>query len=107
MKQRRASSRSSPRPAGPASSFGEHPGADSWPDGAVSTLAARHRLVIGEIAALAANRPAGPEEAAAHVRRTQRHRLGQVAQWVECSFTADDLVLPPSLREAIDDLVFE
>ena len=41
------------------------------------------------------------------MRRTQRHRLGEVAQWVECSFTADDLVLPPSLREAIDDLVFE
>ncbi|WP_428667463.1 ATP-binding protein [Reyranella sp.] len=83
------------------------PGADAWPEGAVSTLAARHRLVIGEIAALAAHRPAGPDEAAAHVRRTHRHRLGEVAQWVECSFTADDLVLPPSLREAIADLVFE
>jgi hypothetical protein len=83
------------------------PGADAWPDEAVSTLAARHRLVIGEIAALAAHRPAGPNEAAAHVRRTQRYRLGEVAQWVECSFTTDDLVLPPSLREAIDDLVFE
>lgn len=83
------------------------PGAGSWPDGAVSTLATRHRLAIGEIAALAAYRPAGPDEAAAYVRRIQRHRLGEVAQWVECSFTADDLVLPPSLREAIDDLVFE
>jgi len=83
------------------------PGTEGWPGGAVATLAARHRLVIGEIAALAARRPASADEAAAHVRLTQRHRLGEVAQWIECSFTADDLVLPASLREAIDDLVFE
>jgi MoxR-like ATPase len=83
------------------------PGAEAWPDGAVPMLAARHRLVIGEIAGLAAHRPAGADEAAAHVRRTHRHRLGEVAQWIECSFSNDDLVLPASLREAIDDLVFE
>jgi SpoVK/Ycf46/Vps4 family AAA+-type ATPase len=70
-------------------------------------MATRHRLTIGEIAALAAQRPSGPEDAAARVRDTHRQRLGDIAQWIECPFTADDLVLPAMLREAIGDLVFE
>jgi adenylate kinase family enzyme len=83
------------------------PGADTWPEGTVASLAARHRLTIGEIAALAGQWPSGPEETAARVRDTHRHRLGDIAQWIECPFTPDDLVLPITLREAIDDLVFE
>jgi MoxR-like ATPase len=83
------------------------PGADAWPEGKLAALAARHRLSIGEIAALAGQRPSGADEAAARVRETHRHRLGDIAQWIECPFTADDLVLPATLREAIGDLVFE
>jgi adenylate kinase family enzyme len=83
------------------------PEADSWAKPAVTALAARHRLTIGEIAALAQQRPTDPEEAARRVREAARHRLGDIARWVECPFTTDDLVLPASLRQAIDDLVFE
>src|SRR5262249_29880700 len=83
------------------------PGVDTWPEKTVVALAARHRLSIGEIAALAGQRPSGPEDAAARVRNTHRHRLGDIAQWIECPFTANDLVLPATLLEAINDLVFE
>jgi MoxR-like ATPase len=83
------------------------PHADAWPEPEVAALAARHRLTIGEITTLARHRPAGPEDAARRVRDTLRHRLGDIAQWVECPFTTDDLVLPASLRQSIDDLIFE
>jgi MoxR-like ATPase len=83
------------------------PGADGWPASATAELAARHRLTIGEIAALARQQPSTPEQASSHLRSAIRYRLGDIAQWVECPFTAGDLVLPVSLRHAIDDFVFE
>lgn len=83
------------------------PGAETWAEGSVAVLASSHRLSIGDIAALASQRPAGADEAAERVRHQQRNRLGGIAQWIECPFTPDDLVLPATLREAVDDLVFE
>jgi adenylate kinase family enzyme len=83
------------------------PGADGWPEGTAAALAARHRLTVGEIAALARQQPSTPEQASAHLRVAIRYRLGDTAQWVECPFTSGDLVLPVSLRQAIDDFVFE
>ncbi|WP_266182086.1 ATP-binding protein [Dyella humicola] len=83
------------------------PGVETWAEGSAATLASRHRLSIGEIAALGRQRPSGPDDATERVRNHQRNRLGNIAQWIECPFTRDDLVLPVTLREAVEDLVFE
>jgi MoxR-like ATPase len=83
------------------------PDSHTWPDGSVTELAARHRLTIGEIAALARHRPSGPADAATRVREAARHRLGDLAQWMDCPFGWDDLVLTASLRQALGDFVYE
>jgi adenylate kinase family enzyme len=83
------------------------PAANTWPPAAVANLATRHRLTVREIAGMARRHLADADTAAALARETARHRLGDLAQWVECPFEWDDLVLPDSLREALADLVYE
>ncbi len=83
------------------------PATRAWPPETVVHLASRHRLTVREISALAHHRLASPDEAAALVREATRHRLGDLAQWMDCPFGWDDLVLPDSLRESLDDLVYE
>ena len=83
------------------------PAACAWPPEAVADLVARHRLTVGEIASLGRHQLIGPEDAAARVRETARNRLGELAQWLECPFGWDDLVLPDALRQALGDLVYE
>jgi adenylate kinase family enzyme len=83
------------------------PEARTWPDEAVAALASRYRLTPRDFAALAPLRLSGPDAAAARVRETVRHRLGELAQWIDCPFGWDDIVLPASLRAALDDLVYE
>jgi MoxR-like ATPase len=78
-----------------------------WPPEAVAGLAARYRLTVREIAGLARHRLAGPDDAATLVSEAARHRLGDLAQWMECPFQWDDLVLPESLHQALGDLVYE
>lgn len=83
------------------------PAAGEWAETELSALAAQHRLTPGEIAAAAGRGPASAAEAGAMVRESSRHRLGDLARWIECPFGWDDLVLAPPLRQALDDLVFE
>jgi AAA+ superfamily predicted ATPase len=79
----------------------------TWSDDELHALAAQHRVTVGEIAAIGGRSPAGAQEAAGLVRESTRHRLGDLARWVECPFTWDDLILPDGLRVALQDLVFE
>ncbi|WP_437779034.1 AAA family ATPase [Sorangium sp. So ce1097] len=82
-------------------------GAAAWPEAELSALAAHHRATAGEIAAIGARPLSGPAEAAQLVCEVTRHRLGDLARWIECPFTWDDLVLPESLRVALEDMLFE
>ncbi|MET9761294.1 ATP-binding protein [Streptomyces sp. NPDC006372] len=81
------------------------PAAGSWPD--LDRLAARFRATPGEIAAATAAVPADADEAASLLRRAGGDRAGDLAQLLDCPFTADDLVVPPHLRSTLDDLCFE
>lgn len=83
------------------------PSAAVWPRDAFDALIHRFRVTVGDIAAVARKQPASPEEAATRVREAGREKLGRLAQFVECPFTWDDLVLPEPLRAVLEDLVFE
>lgn len=67
----------------------------------------QHRATIGEIVAIAQRDVQSVKEATALVREAARHRLGDLAQWLECPFSMDDLVVTDNLREALEDLAFE
>ncbi len=81
--------------------------ASSWSEPELAALISNHQVGPGEIAAVAARVPATAAEAAALVRESSRHRLGDLARGVECPFTVDDLVAPEPLRTALADFVFE
>jgi len=83
------------------------PGAESWPEAAVEGLAARFRVPVRDIAAAARRRVESPEAAAALVREASRTGLGELATWLDCPFSSDDLVLPESLRRGLGELTFE
>jgi AAA+ superfamily predicted ATPase len=83
------------------------PEALAWPESELAALASQHRVTPGEIASVGARCPASAAEAAALVRESTRHRLGELAEWLECPFGWDDLVVPDALRRALGDFVFE
>src|SRR5690606_3814730 len=78
-----------------------------WPEDDLAAIAAQHRLTPGEIAEIGTRRPATAADAGALVREHSRHRLGELARWVESPFTWDDLVIPGAIRDALEDLVYE
>jgi SpoVK/Ycf46/Vps4 family AAA+-type ATPase len=49
----------------------------------------------------------GAPQAAAVVREAARSRLGDLVELLECPFEWDDLVVPETIREVLEDLVFE
>jgi hypothetical protein len=83
------------------------PASAGWQRGALEGLASRHRSGVGQIAAAARQRIDGPAEAEALVRESARRQLGDLAQRLDCPFAWDDLVVPPALQSALEDLVFE
>jgi AAA+ superfamily predicted ATPase len=83
------------------------PAATSWPASAVDDLAARFRVPVREIAAAGRRGVESPDAAAALVREASRGGLGELATWLDCPFTQDDLVVPEPLRLALGELTFE
>jgi hypothetical protein len=83
------------------------PAAAAWQPGELNRLAARYGVTPGEIAAVARQGIDRPEAAAASIRDGQRDQLGRLAQRLECSFTWSDLIVTNTVREALDDFVFE
>ena len=83
------------------------PAARTWPAPVVDELAARYRVTVGDIARVGRRGVETPEAAAALVREASRHGLGELATWLDCPFTSDDLVVPESLRRSLDELTFE
>lgn len=83
------------------------PQAAAWPDEEITALAAHHRLTPGDISAIGARRPATAAEAGVLVRIGSRHRLGELARWIESPFGWDDLIVPTAIRDALEDFVYE
>jgi DNA polymerase III delta prime subunit len=78
-----------------------------WPASGFEALVERYRLNPGDIVSVARRNPASVREAAAFARELTRHRLGELAQLIECPFTWSDLVVPDRLRESLEDFAFE
>jgi hypothetical protein len=94
--------------AGRAAMWRQHvPEATGWPEDDLTAIAAQHRLTPGEIAEVGTRRPATVADAGTLVRERSRHRLGELARWVESPFAWDDLVVPRTIRDALEDLVYE
>ena len=83
------------------------PAATAWQPGELLNLASRFRVTPGEIAAVARQRIDSPEAAATSVRAGQRDQLGRLAQRLECPFNWSDLIITDTVREGLDDFVFE
>ena len=83
------------------------PGATAWPAGELDQLAATHRVTVAELRAVAALGVEDAKSASAAVRAAGRGVLGGLAQRLACTFALDDLVAPPIVRSAIEDLLFE
>ena len=79
----------------------------TWPKEAFNKLVEQHRVNIGEIISIAKRDVQTVKEATALVREAARHRLGNLAQLLECPFNWDDLVVTDNLREVLEDLAFE
>ena len=78
-----------------------------WQPEEFRALAERYRVQPGDILAASTAGLKTPEQVGLRVREASRGRLGNLAQLLRCSFTWDDLVAPPSLRDALEDIVYE
>jgi AAA+ superfamily predicted ATPase len=83
------------------------PTAQQWPEGEFRALVERYRVHVGDIATAAQSVIETPHEAGLRVREAARGRLGNLAQLLRCPFQWADLVVPTSLREVLEDIVFE
>lgn len=68
-------------------------GAATWPEAALVEVAARHRVVPGDLVALAAAGPVDAASASAALRARTRERLDGLVEHVPSTFGWDDLVL--------------
>jgi AAA+ superfamily predicted ATPase len=80
---------------------------DGWSESDVHALACRYRVQVGDIAQACGSTPADAVEAGLRVRESARSGLGSLAQLLPCTFHWDDLVVSDSVREALQDLLFE
>ncbi|MCX6243082.1 MAG: ATP-binding protein [Bacteroidetes bacterium] len=83
------------------------PVASAWDPLMLSQLIAQHRLNIGDIVSMREKDIQTVEEAAQVIRENSRHRLGSLAQLLECPFSWDDMVLNDFLKDTLGDFVFE
>jgi hypothetical protein len=83
------------------------PVARAWPERDFADLVARHRVQIGDIAAISLRGIDGIEPARAECRKLTRHRLGDLGRLVDCPFRREDLMLAPNLNQLLDALLYE
>jgi adenylate kinase family enzyme len=78
-----------------------------WPEEETQRLATLYRATPGQIAQVVRSGARTPGEAAARLRDVTRRQLGELAKPLASALTWDDLVVPPTLRQSLDELVFE
>jgi len=83
------------------------PAAAAWQPAEVDELARRFRATVGEIVAVGARGVTSAATAATALRTSSRHRLGELAERVECPFTRDDLIVPEHVATGLDDFLYE
>lgn len=83
------------------------PVSTTWPKDAFNKLVIQHRVNVGDIALVTKKDLQSVKETTILIREITRHRLGRLAQLLECPFAWDDLVITDNLREALEDLTFE
>lgn len=83
------------------------PGARTWDQAARERLATRHRLAVGDIAAIGRRLPSSAEQAALMAREQTRGRLGELGLLLECPFEWADLVIADKQREALENFAYE
>lgn len=81
--------------------------ARTWREEDLDALARRHRLGVGDIATIAAAAPPTVEDAASAARLCRRGTDDDVVETIACPYAWDDLVLPPNLKQALEELTFE
>jgi len=83
------------------------PGSRNWPEQLLREMMARQRPTIGQLVAAAKKDPQDIPAASEEFQSHARHRMGPLAQILPSSFTWDDLVVPISLRENLNDFYYE
>jgi hypothetical protein len=83
------------------------PRAGEWPADALDDLALRFDAAPGEILRAAAADPEDANAAAACLRKVAVDDLDGLAQRLDCPFGWEDLVLPATVRERLEDVAFE
>jgi hypothetical protein len=83
------------------------PAAASWPDSELDDLALRCEASASEILQAAASAPRNAQEAMRCVREAAPEEVDGLTQSLACTFTWDDLVVPPAVREHLEEIAFE
>jgi AAA+ superfamily predicted ATPase len=83
------------------------PAARSWRPEELSDLATQYQLTVGEITTVADHDVETVDQARLVIQQRARHSLDELARWVPCSFTWDDVVLNQTLVEALKDFTYE
>jgi AAA+ superfamily predicted ATPase len=84
-----------------------YPRSEGWPAAERDALLQQHRMLPGDVVRAARRKPSDARAAAAAIREASRHKLGDLAERLECPFRWDDVVLEAELRQTLDDLVHE
>lgn len=83
------------------------PAAQAWPLAELLQVAERYQIEVGDIVGLRQRGVDSLSRTRELCRAATRDRLGELAQLIDCPFGRDDLVLVPSVRERLDELLFE
>jgi SpoVK/Ycf46/Vps4 family AAA+-type ATPase len=79
----------------------------AWPADELTGLCERYQVEIGDIVAIGRRGTGTLDEARELCRAATRDRLGELGQLLDCPFKRDDLVVPASLDERLDEFLFE
>lgn len=83
------------------------PASQAWPHAELLQVAERYQVEVGDIVGLGRRGVDSLPRARELCRASTRDRLGELGQLIDCPFRRDDLVLVPSVRERLDELLFE
>ncbi len=83
------------------------PVSHAWPAAELMGIAERYQVEVGDIVAIGRRGADSLDRTRELCRAVTRDRLGELGQMLECPFTRDDLVLPPPIRERLDEFLFE